>query len=334
MSGKGGMDKEDAAAIKEQAARWFAAMRGPRAEQESANFAAWLDQDVRNREAYAHVRGLFDNSRVLRDSVRYGRTRKRRPFINARNVLVPAAIAASVAGSLVVGLGPHGMSPWSSHAAPEEHMTFETPPRTIQTFALPSDAALALDQSSKAIVSAGDRGPRIELISGRMQLQAERSDASFTIAAGPNVVTVRAGVMDVYRAAQDETFVRLYSGRAEARPLLQNAAYIVEGRALPAGRPLRLMRGVLFDSPTSSVTSERDWPSGWAQYRTISLSRLLGIANRYAVKPIVLDDPALGARAVSGRFRFNDASSVARNLAAIFDLEVTERSDGIHLQQR
>jgi transmembrane sensor len=328
------MDKKDAAQIEQQAARWFAAMRGPRAEQERANFEAWLDQDVCHRAAYAQVSSIFENSRVLRASARYGLSRKRRPFINVRNVLVPAAIAASIAGGLVIGLDHHGALSSSSYGAREERMTFATPPRTIQTFTLPGGAALALDQSSKAIVSAGEKGTRIELISGRMQLQAERSDASYTIAAGPNAITVRAGVVDVYRAAPDESFVRLYSGHAEARPLLQNAAYIVEGRSLPAGRPLRLIRGVLVDARESFETSEQDWPSGWAQYRTIPLSQLLGIANRYAAKPIVLDDPVLGAKAVSGRFRFNDASSVARNLAAIFDLAVTERSDGIYLQRR
>lgn len=328
------MDKQDLAKIEEQAAEWFATMRGPQAGQQKVHFEAWRDRDVRHREAYAYIREIFDKGIVLRGSAQYGPTRKRRSFITPRKVLVPAAIAASLAVAVVMGLAASPISPWSSNDERLEDMTLETPPRAIRTFALPGGGALVLDQASKAIVSRGEQGARIELVAGRMQLQAMGSEESYTIAVGPNAIIARSGVLDVNLGAQEDPAVRLYSGHAEARPLLQNAAYVVQGRSLPSGRPLRLIRGTIFEARENFVANERDWPSGWAQYRTIPLARLIGIANRYAAKPIVLDDPVIGTQAVSGRFRFNDASSVARNLAAIFDLKVTEKSDGLHLQPR
>src|SRR3546814_2889201 len=38
------------------------------------------------------------------------------------------------------------------------------------------------------------------------------------------------------------------------------------------------------------------WPDGWAEYRSIRLDRLVAEANRYAVLPIMIDDPATAAR--------------------------------------
>lgn len=334
MSGQGGVGEQDVNDIEELAARWLATMRGPQAEQQKDRFEAWLAHDMRHREAYARMRQVFEDGIVLRASAQFGPSRKRRWFDRTRKTFVPAAIAASIAIVLVIGLSITASSPWPSDGGQLADQTFETPPRTIRTFTLPGGGALTLDQASKAIVSSGEQESRIKLIAGRMQLHTTGRTKSYVITAGASAITARSSVLDVHLADQELSFARLYSGHAEVRPLLQNAAYVVEGRSLPIGRALQLSRGNMLEARESFVADERDWPSGWAQYRSIPLSRLVGIANQYAAKPIVLDDPAIGAQAVSGRFRFNNAWSVAQNLATIFGLVVIERSDGLHLQQR
>lgn len=347
MSGQGGSGQGEGQAqgpgdAAEQAAQWFATMRGPQAGARTPEFEAWLNQGPHNREAFARVSKIFDDGLVLRSSAQYGLLRQHRSFMNTRQVFVSGAIAACLGLALFFGLVPASILPRSDlpHSdMPREqtHMTLETAPRTMRRFALPGGGALTLDRASKVIVASRDGTSTIKLVAGRIQLNAVDSAQTYTIAAGANTITARAALMDVTLAVHEAPRVRLYTGEAEVQPLLHNAAYtvqgrIVQGRRLPVGRPLRLLRGQIGEVRPSFVANEQDWPSGWGQYRAIPISRLVSIANLYAEKPIVIDDPAIGTLSVSGRFRFTDTSALAANLASVFDFVVTERPDGLHLR--
>lgn len=332
-SGQGGGQGQEPADAAEQAAQWFATMRGPQAGARTPQFEAWLNQGAHNREAFARICKIFDDSLVLRSSAHYGPLRQRRSLRDMRQVLVSGAIAACLALAVFVGLVPASMLPWSSTPTGQTHMLLETAPRTMRTFALPGGGAVTLDRASKVIVGSRDGTSTIKLVMGRMQLNALDSAQTYTIAAGANTITARAALMDVTLAVHQAPRVRLYIGEAEVQPLLQNAAYRIQGQRLPVGRPLRLLHGRIGNAGPSFVTNEKDWPSGWGQYRAIAISRLVSIANSYAEKPIVIDDPAIGTMSVSGRFRFTDTSALAANLATVFGFQVTERPDGLHLRQ-
>jgi transmembrane sensor len=79
------------------------------------------------------------------------------------------------------------------------------------------------------------------------------------------------------------------------------------------------------------IADDREWPSGWVEYREISLGALVAQANRYAARPIILDDPTAGALKVSGRFKLTDTETFVSRTAELFDLAVSRRSDGTYL---
>src|SRR3546814_8736088 len=68
------------------------------------------------------------------------------------------------------------------------------------------------------------------------------------------------------------------------------------------------------------------WPDGWAEYRSIRLDRLVAEANRYAVLPIMIDDPATAAFEVSGRFHVSQTERFADRIASLFGLSEIGRA--------
>src|SRR3546814_9779043 len=74
-----------------------------------------------------------------------------------------------------------------------------------------------------------------------------------------------------------------------------------------------------------------DWSSDVCSsdlYRSIRLDRLVAEANRYAVLPIMIDDPATAAFEVSGRFHVSQTERFADRIASLFGLSVVpERSE-------
>ena len=83
-----------------------------------------------------------------------------------------------------------------------------------------------------------------------------------------------------------------------------------------------------------SVSSSAEWPSGWAEHRSIPLDQLISEANEYASLPIVVEDPKIAKRDVSGRFKISDTEIFLQRIADLFDLTIHRRPDGIYLRSQ
>src|SRR3546814_16385409 len=81
----------------------------------------------------------------------------------------------------------------------------------------------------------------------------------------------------------------------------------------------------------ASVSSSAEWPSGWAEHSSIPLDQLISEANEYAPLPIVLEDPKLAKRDVSGRFNISDTEIFLKRIEDLFDLTINRRLDGSYL---
>jgi transmembrane sensor len=86
--------------------------------------------------------------------------------------------------------------------------------------------------------------------------------------------------------------------------------------------------------PSGTAAASADWTTGWTEQRSIRLDILIAMANRYAATPLVLDDPALGGRTLSGRFRISEPEELAHRIATLFDLDILRRDDRIYLRPR
>ncbi|MCR5879461.1 FecR family protein [Phenylobacterium sp. J367] len=70
------------------------------------------------------------------------------------------------------------------------------------------------------------------------------------------------------------------------------------------------------------------WTTGRLMFRQTPLASAIAEVNRYSDREVVLSDPALGARTVSGFFDVGDAESFAKGVAGLFDLSVTDEPGG------
>src|SRR3546814_17577689 len=115
-------------------------------------------------------------------------------------------------------------------------------------------------------------------------------------------------------SADRQVVVELISGKAH----LASASRAASAAAEPQSLRTRSALQYGFHDPQirstvrASVSSSAEWPSGWAEHSSIPLDQLISEANEYAPLPIVLEDPKLAKRDVSGRFKINDRSDKHR----------------------
>lgn len=333
MSGEGGSGRERKAVATDEAARWFVLLRGPDADRHRTEFEKWRDASALNRAAFEQVAATFAGAEVLKKSAA-PRQHRPPPLLNRdTRSWVPVALAASVAVALVAGAAFEPLIEPQQKALAGRTTTFATDHGIMRTVQLAQGASLALDSASEVRLEDQDGDPVVAVVKGRAQLRLRGGTTEWVVRVGDSEITSRNGIFDVNWSGSDAPYVQLYAGEARTRPLLQSAGYVVSGDALPPGRAMRLAQGRTEPVQPRYAADERDWPQGWVQYRSVPLSDLVQTANRYAAKPIILADPALGSLRISGRFRIVDQSAVARNLGRVFALTVREHPDGFYIDR-
>ncbi|MCA0359036.1 MAG: FecR domain-containing protein [Proteobacteria bacterium] len=308
------MSQQDKARDQE-AAQWFARMRGPGALTHRAAFDAWR-ADAANRRAYEAIERQFDEAGVLAQSRRPDvrrrtrRTRDLAPVYKITGALAACVIAAAVL-SLVV---------WRGGQA---EMRYATGLGQIRAVKLADGSSMVLDTDSAA--TAVTRGGRqvVRLDHGRARIVAA---GALRIEADGAQLDGQGATLDLALAPQGGLAVTVLSGQ----PRLSGAA----ARLLPASAALPTGREVLFGPKLSSVNIrpaskvEAQWPSGLRTFDQTPLSAVAAIANRYNSRKIRLADPAVGALRVSGAFRVTGADELANGLAAAFGLTVLKAPNG------
>ncbi|MFY7837984.1 MAG: DUF4880 domain-containing protein [Novosphingobium sp.] len=332
MSREGGSDRERNANSNDEAARWFVLLRGPEADRHRLDFEKWRDASELNRAAFEQVAATFDGAEVLKRSAA---PRHRRPPLLRLSTRswIAGALAASVAVALVTGVVRGPLLKLQQTASDGRATTFATRHGTMRTVQLAQGASLALDSATEVHLEEQDGEPVVTVVKGRAQLRLPGGGTEWVVRVGDSEIVSRDGIFDVSWSGGNAPYVQLYAGEAITRPVLQSAGYVVGGHALPTGLSMRLARGRAEPLQPRFAADERDWPQGWVQYRSVPLSDLAQTANRYAAKPIILSDPALGSLRISGRFRIVDPSAVARNMARVFTLTVSERPEGFYIDR-
>ena len=323
----------------DEAVAWFVVMRGPSAGKRSAEFERWLEASAEHRRAYQQVAQLFDDTAVLKRSRRQGVAKTVRVPVRAHRLA--AGLAPAACHALAVIAGPTIMRSTKS----EDHgadsaivpVALETGRGEIRSFRLVDGSLVTLDTASRVEVMMGPKERRLRLRAGRARFAVARDVRPFIVEAGAGQATSSSGVLDVNWDERGQVGVSVVSGSAMVAFLEPSATFQNLGQKLPEGR-LLIYRAADFvqtqSLPEYGSMLDRNWPSGWAEYRSVPLAILTQEANRYAVQPIVIDDPAVARLAVSGRFKLSDPAALALRLAEVFGLNAEQRADGIHLGPR
>lgn len=329
------MGAENDYPVDDVARAWLIKMRGAEADMLRSEFEAWRAASPRNRKAYSRIADQLSASTILKRSPRYGVSRSRER-LHGTSWLPWSTIAAAAAAVLLLAYGAGGaplpglLSNGATTARAAERLV--TQRGEIRTFRLGDGSVATLDTDSRLDISFLDGKQHLRLMRGRVRLAAGGDRSDVRLRAGNGVIVARDADLDVSLGSDGLVRIALRRGAA-------NFAAAGTGNrnssALPIGRTL------IFGETASTRMAARpaeamanDWPSGWAEYRSISLGDLVAEANRYAARPILIEEPAVADLRLSGRFKISDAEAVASRAALLFGLKVTERQDGLHLRRQ
>lgn len=330
---------EDSDLLADEAAAWFARMRGPDALAQKSEFEAWLAGSMDHERAYQGIAGMFEEAAVLKMSGRFApaapHARARADRGRQQLLALAAVVLACVCLAVTAVMASHGF--WLGGGAPAWR-ELATTKGEIRTFDLADGSLLTLDSSSRVQVAAFDRTPRVRLLAGRARLCLAPTAPPMEVQAGAGRVSATRGIVDVALAGGTAR-VSLVEGKGEIAPRAGPAvlAFWNGRQALLAGRSFTYAARSFANAafvPGPTADQDRDWPTGWAEYRATSLGQLVDQANRYAAKPLVVDGPGLVRLEVTGRFHLTDSEGLARRLGVLFGLEVVPTPTAIHLRRR
>jgi transmembrane sensor len=310
-----------------EAAAWLARLRGPEADSDRADFAAWHAADPANAATYARISRRYQTIWGHIEDTPTGQTR----FLPGTNVgraqRTRYALAGAAAALLVVAgiVGIPGLLP---DAAKAETVRYRTRVGEIRSIALQNGSRITLDTQSRILVTFDKAGRHVQLEQGR---------ARFTIAANdPRPFTIAADGLALTNSAQPGTFDILHTATGAQVAVLKGSAQLTRATASTTTGPEILKSG---EAATSGIVGQEfgapslDWPSGMLVFRDTPVTAAIAEANRYAQEPIRLIGDG-GQLRVTATIRAADTAAFARSLASAFGLELADKGREIVLTQK
>ncbi len=325
--------------VGEIAQAWLVKMRGDDASALRPEFEAWLAAAPAHRTAYDRIARAVAGASVLKTSRRYGSAQAAQRHKGTTRRWSSWGAAVTAAALLLVAFGASGIPlPGQLAAGPSARAAEPLITRRgeIRTFRLEDGSTATLDTDSRLDIAFSNHVRRVRLVKGRVRLSVARDARPLEAEAGPAMVRTREGAFDLDLGPAGRAEVLLLRGKADMTATFAERLGGQPPRALALGQRLQYPsdRTMLPRKVGAIGKAAPEWPGGWAEYRSIELGSLVEEANRYAHRPIIVDEPAIAALAVSGRFQLTETEGLARRLARLFDLSVSDNVDGLHLRKR
>lgn len=311
------------------AAAWFARMKGPDAAAYQAEFEAWLGTDHLHRSAYSRVAETFSLGKNL-DRSKYRSTRRPERSIAWKRLGRPAVLAclAALATAPLVFLIRSSPETEARHRAVMAS-EFATRMGEIRAVKLGDGSVVTLDTDTHLGVRFGAERRELWLEQGRARFDVTHDGRTFVVHAGGGTVIARGTLFDV----------RVDNGRATVR-LLHGAIDVnlpITASGEPRIRSVQPGQAVAFDDADGIVALapaqkteivQAAWPDALLDFDNVTVRDFVAEANRYAEKRLVVTDPALAARRISGTFRVGDPGRLAEHISALLDAEVRQSPNG------
>lgn len=244
------------------------------------------------------------------------------------------ALAASVAA---LGIGAASMLYFNELRLDAATTVVETSVGENRSVRLADGSSIEVGGHTRLEVSMSASERNVTLSHGEAYfLVAKDASRPFSVSAGSVTVTALGTQFNV-RRADDRVSVAVVEGRVRVDPrvpLVEQLPFIGESDArrrpyqLPAGSKSVTNAGGLevLDShaDTSAATA---WQTGWLHFDREPLRYVLDDVNRYAVKPIVLDDATLGELKITGAASSNNIEGWLSSVASAFGLAVVNEPD-------
>lgn len=302
-----------------------------------AEFEAWLAASPEHGVMFGRVENLFRDSASLKLSGEFGFAPQAPVAVDKGAPWVKWGVAAAVVIAvlfIIVGNHPLQIKQKSPNPQAVAFAPLATGRGEIRTFTLSDGSTATLDTDSKIEVSMTSDSRHLRLAQGRARVTVAEDVRPLTVEAGSGEVTTKNATVDIGYMDGERVGVQLIRGDAQLRPAPQFASYIYPPRALALGNPLTFRTNDFQITALPSTDVEQEWPSGWAEFKSIRLDALIVKANRYSKRPIRIEGADAAALKVSGRFKIDDTKGFVRSICELFDLTSRDGIDGITIRKR
>ena len=328
------------------AADWFVRLQSTEVSlEETLAWQAWLHDSPLHAQAFARIEETSDVMRhvaappaasmreLARD--RYDASvpikNWKRPRMRRRSWLT-LGMAASIAAAALI---------FAFFKTPAETTTFATAIGETSNVSLSDGSIIALGGDTQIRVALSENLRAIELTRGEALFKVAKDAARpFKVRAG-NATIIAVGTEFNVERDSDRAVVSVTEGRVEVKPdvgllpvsLLQGfkpklrSVHVNAGQQTTAG-------SAGIEEPTKMEDPATGWQIGHLAFRLQPLRYVLEDVNRYAHKPIVLENESMGALIITGTVERENISGWVKSLEHAFDLEATEEADQIVLRVR
>jgi len=330
--------------LMEEAATWFARMRGPEAEDHRGKFEAWLARGALHRSAYNRAAEIFSLGKCLESGADEEAAGPGRAYYSWR--AGPVLAGAGATAILCVAI-----LAWQSHSfavRPGQQQRAGSLPQSDGSLALalielgtgPDQRLEKLIDGSRVTLAPNsrlnvrfDRSQRLLWLShGRARFGVAHEPRPFTVIANGTRITARGTVFDVAITSENRVTVKLLRGAVDVAAPKHGTAKPAQTRLHP-GQTMIVTNGSPTAIRSESGLNARGLPGSRAttnapirDFDRVRLADVAAESNRIGQLPIRLADARLGDIRVSGRFRVDDSEQLADRLAAVLNLRV-DRSD-------
>ncbi|MEI9996717.1 MAG: FecR domain-containing protein [Rhizomicrobium sp.] len=322
--------------IDDRAAEWAARVdAGELRPEEEAQLAAWLDADVRHLGAFAKARAIVLHSERARalgpnfdpDSfvpARGGDHQTPSAPVSRRRALWVGGVAASAAAVVL-----SGGAAWLAVAG----RSYSTRIGETRVVPLEDGSIVTLNTNSEVAIHFTDDARMVRLLRGEALFDVAKNrkrpfivnadgtsvravGTSFTVELLPEQpvqVLVREGIVEVKRPDQPAAPpVRL---PANTRAVTPKDAPIVAQRVASA-----------------EVVRALSWRVGRLAFEGETLAQAAAIFARYSETRIVIDDPAIANKTITGLYVSNDPVGFSNAVALSLDLHTELAGDAVHIR--
>jgi transmembrane sensor len=304
---------------------------------------AWLRADTTNAQAFARLEEI---SQVLRDVPAPSAVSARQFARDRYDASVPIKdwsqphvprtwVALAVAVSFAIFLA---VAFWKT--APPGN-SFATLIGETRNVALADGSTITLGGDTRIEVMLSDKERNIELTKGEaLFVVAKDAARPFKVRAGDATVVAVGTAFNVERDS-DRSVVSVTEGRVVVEPVTHFLPAFVLQEFKPKLRSVRLNVGQQttagsagIEEPTKMVDAATGWRIGHLAFHLQPLRYVLEDVNRYARKPIVLENGQMGELMITGTVEWGNITGWVKSLERAFDLQATEDADQITLSPR
>jgi transmembrane sensor len=336
--------------VAQAAAEWVARLDRGLIPEEVATLAEWLGADPRHAAEYTRIScswqeldviGAAPELVAMADAVEAHAKARR-----ARRRAWAAAAGLAAAAAIVVGLAlwqiPRAVrTPGLAGPATKNYVVLAS---TARHMALPDGSVAELNGDSRIETDFTPAERRVRLVKGEAHFNVAKDPARpFIVSAGP--VTVRAtGTAFNVRLAADFVEILVTEGKvqlgesaptSEQRPRPEGSLDLASaGQALIAGERAVVQTAaaarvpVTVDTPSpNQIDQTLAWEGTQLVFDRTSLDQVVAAFNHYNSRQLVLANPALRNRTLSGVFRADNLEGFIRLLRASVDV-IAEPQDG------